>query len=124
MKRVEKANRTNAAGTALLLGVLGLALSGCATMFAQKVVAQGGPEPGWVADPAAPPGRYAFVGEGYDLDHLKTAQYKACAAAERKAGDRRDADGKFRGLVVRSWWKKTRGVVGIRYHAYCEIVTE
>ena len=106
------------------MGTLGLALSGCATMFAQKVVARGGPEPAWVRDPVAPPGRFVFVGEGYDLDHLKTAQYKACAAAEHKAGDRRDADGKFHGLVVRSWWKKTRGVLGPRYHAYCEIVTK
>lgn len=121
MKRVEKATKT--AGAALLLGTLVLMLSGCATMFSQKVVAQGGPEPGWVTNPAAPPGRYAFLGEGYDLDHLKTAQYRACDAAEHKAGDRRDAEGKFHGLAVHSWWKKTRGAVGIRYHAYCEIVT-
>ena len=124
MKKVEKAKTTKAAGTALLLGVLGLSLAGCATMFAQKVEAQGGPEPGWVTNPVAPSGRYSFVGEGYDLDHLTTAQYKACAVAEHKAGDRRDAEGKFHDLKVHSWWKKTRGVLGPRYHAYCEIVTK
>lgn len=112
------------AGTGLLLGMLALSLSGCATMFSQKVVAQGGPEPEWVTTPTAPPGHYAFVGEGFDLDHLKTAQYKACAQAEHLAGDRRDAAGKFHGLAVHSWWKKTRGVVGKRYHAWCEIITK
>lgn len=112
------------AGTALALGTLLLALPGCATMFAQKVVAQGGPEPEWVTAPTAPPGHYAFVGEGYDLDHLKTAQYKACAQAEHRAGDRRDASGKFHGLAVHSWWKRTEGIVGKRFHAYCEILTK
>ena len=115
---------TRHAGTGLLLVALVLTLSRCATMFAQKVVAQGGPEPEWVTTPTAPPGHYAFGGEGYDLDHLKTAQYKACAQAEHRAGDRRDASGKLHGLAVHSWWKRTEGVVGKRFHAYCEILTK
>jgi integrase len=84
----------------------------------------GGARAGMGDDPDLPPGHHAFVVEGFDLDHLKTAQYKACAQAEHLAGDRRDASGKFHGLAVHSWWKKTRGVVGKRYHAYCEIVTK
>lgn len=122
MKKVVKAAKI--ARTGLLLGALCVSLAGCQTMFAQKIVAQGGPEPGWVTDPGTPPGHFVFVGEGFDLDHLKTAQYKACAEAEHKAGDRRDAEGKFHSLAVHSWWKKTRGVLGPRYHAYCEIVTK
>ena len=124
LKEKNRKKWTRPAGTGMLLGALVLTLSGCATMFAQKVVAQGGPEPEWVTTPTAPPGRYVFIGEGYDLDHLKTAQYKACAQAEHRAGDRRDASGKFHGLAVHSWWKKTRGMVGKRYHAYCEIITK
>ena len=114
------------AGTALALGTLLLALPGCATMFDQETVAQGGPEPGWVTHPVAPPGRYVFVGEGTDFDHLRLAHYQACGAAAAKAGDRRNAAGQFPGLVVHAWWKKTRGALPYytRYHAWCELITK
>ena len=112
------------AGTALALGTLLLVLPGCATMFAQETVAQGGPEPEWVTHPVAPPGRTVFVGEGFDFDHLRLAHYRACADATRKAGDRRNAAGQFPGLAVHSWWKKTRGILWTRYHAWCEIIVK
>ena len=108
----------------LILGTLCLSLAGCATMFGQETVAQGGPEPGWVKHPVAPPGHYVFVGEGYDFDHLRLARYRSCAVAEQKAGDHRNAAGQFSGLVVRAWWKKTRGILSTRYHAYCEIIVK
>ena len=110
------------AKTVLFLGLLGLGLPGCETMFGQETVAQWGPEPGWVKNPVAPPGEYVFVGEGYDSDHLRLARYRSCAVAEHKAADHRNAAGQFSGLAVHAWWKKTRGILSTRYHAYCEMI--
>lgn len=124
MKKVEKVKGAKAAGTAFLLGALLVTLPGCATMFGQETVAQGGPEPGWVKHPVAPPGHHVFVGEGYDFDHLRLARYRSCAVAEHMAADYRNAAGQFSGLVVRAWWKKTRGILSTRYHAWCEIIVK
>ena len=121
------------AKTVLILGLLGLGLPGCETMLAQKVVAQGGPEPGWVTNPKAPPGEYVFTGEGTDsfgekpsdiIPPLKQALNRACFQAFHRANGRLDARGNVPVVSNRTWWKRTQGVVGKQYHAYCEIVTK
>ena len=121
------------AGTVVFLGAMALVLSGCATMLDQKVVAQGGPEPGWVTNPKAPPGEYVFTGEGTDsfgekisaiIPPLKQALNRACAQAFHRANGRLDASGNVPVVSSRTWWKRTQGVVGKQYHAYCEIITK
>ena len=123
------------AGTVVFLGALVLTLAGCQTMLAQKTVAQGGPEPGWVTNPKAPPGEYVFTGEGTDsfgaitsdvIPPLKQAQDRACTQAINRAAGRRDANGNVPVVTrgVRQWWKETQGVIGKQYHAYCEIITK
>ena len=128
------------AKTVLILGLLGLGLPGCATMLDQKVVAQGGPEPGWVTNPKAPRGEYVFTGEGtysyYDSlltfnpaegeanPSLSMALARACGQALHRANGRLDASGRVPVVRKRTWWKRTQGSFGKQYHAYCELVTK
>ena len=114
------------------LFLAGISLSACADVinapFDQKIVDESGPAPAWVTSPerarrmAFQVGDHLYIGRS-TKNSLADSQNTACQSAEDQAlqSDPSTDTSRVSLTPTEQYWKRTRGLVGDRFHAYCLI---